>query len=97
MRKNFIANALSLTYRNEVKVIVEDVHLEKRRKILEWLSVGDFSARHEELRKTRIKDSGRWFLDLEEFVNWVNGTGPSCLICTGIGINSFRMILFLIV
>ena len=86
MRKNSIDHALSLTCRNEVKVIVEDVQLEKRRKILEWLSVGSFSARHEELQKTRIQDSGRWFLDLEAFISWTNGTGPSCLVCTGIGL-----------
>jgi hypothetical protein len=64
--------------------VVDEVHDQKRAKIGEWLSSGYLSTRHEELRRTRAKDSGQWFLNSEEFLGWANGTRPSCLVCTGI-------------
>ena len=68
----------------DVKVVADEVQVEKRRKILEWLSPGSFNSRHEELQKSRVKSSGQWFLNSNEYINWVSGTGPSCLLCTGI-------------
>jgi hypothetical protein len=50
---------------------------------MDWLSIGTFSTSHEELQKMRVKDTGQWFLDSGEFKSWVNGTGPSCLLCLG--------------
>ena len=73
-----------LISRYDIKVVVDEVQLEKRKKILEWLSVGPFDLRHEELRQVRAENSGRWFLESEEFTKWATGRGPSCLLCTGI-------------
>ena len=67
-----------------MKVLVDEITLEKQRKILDWLSSENYSTRHQELRKTRIEDSGKWFLNSNEFINWSDGTGPGCLLCIGI-------------
>jgi len=32
----------------------------------------------------RAENTGQWFLDSSEFQGWVDGTGPPCLVCTGI-------------
>lgn len=81
----------SLIDRHGVNEVLDNVRLERREKILEWLSIGDFSMRHHELQKTRVKNSGRWFLESKEFMNWVNGSGPNCLICSGIRLPPFNM------
>lgn len=72
--------------RDDIKVLADDTKFEKRRRILEWLSPS-FSTRHEELQKTRADNSGNWFLASEKFTCWIEGTGPSCLLCIGIRIS----------
>ena len=67
-----------------MKVLVDEITLEKQRKILDWLSTENYSTRHKELRKTRIENSGKWFLNSNEFTSWSDGTGHGCLLCMGI-------------
>jgi hypothetical protein len=57
---------------------------EKRRKILEWISPGDFSSRHEAVSKERVERSGTWFLRGDTYQNWLNGTASNLLCCQGI-------------
>jgi hypothetical protein len=68
------------------------IEIEKREKILEWLSPGSFTTKHEQLRKTRVEGTGQWFLDSDEFRHWVNGAAPQTLLCPGIRINSPKLI-----
>jgi hypothetical protein len=75
-------NILTISY--AVNEVVDHVRLEKRAKILQWLSADDYTTRHKELQRTRVKNSGKWFLESGEFIDWANGTGPDCLICSGI-------------
>jgi len=82
-----------LTCRRDVTVVIDDVKVEKKRKVLEWLFHGKTSERQEGLQKARTKNSGKWFVNSEEFKYWAQGNGPwaeangpSCLLCTGIGI-----------
>jgi len=64
-------------------IVLDDVMSEKRRKILKWLS-GNSNTRYEELRKKTVENSGRWFLNSQEFNAWASGIEPSCLWCVGI-------------
>lgn len=52
-------------------------------KILEWLSPANFSSRQEGLRNVRADNSGKWFLDKEEFKSWFEGKGANSLLCAG--------------
>jgi hypothetical protein len=56
----------------------------ERLKILDWLAPEDFRARYDEIRDDRVKGSGSWFLKLDEFQAWVNGTS-NFLIMSGTG------------
>jgi len=79
-----------------VKGVAEDFQSEKKRKILEWLS-GDYNARHEELTRITVENSGLWFLKSSEFKDWMEGRSPSCLICSGIRSSVFSISLTLII
>lgn len=70
-----------LIERQEVQKIVANSKIEKRVKILKWLSVDNFGARHKELQK---KNSGQWFLESKPFKDWMDEIGPNCLLCPGI-------------
>lgn len=56
----------------------------KRLKILQWISVADFSSRHEAVSRERVKNSGTWFLRSEPFQNWVNAAASNLLCYQGI-------------
>lgn len=70
--------------RQDVKLVLDDVQLEKRKRILEWLSPISFSTRHHELRKARVPGSGKWLLESKEFTSWVDAHEPSSLLFSGI-------------
>ena len=72
-----------------MKKLLDNSLSEKKRKILNWLSTGEFNERHEELRKTRAENSGKWFLESNEFISWLDGNRPSCLFAVGIRIHSY--------
>ena len=61
---------------------------EKRQKVLDWLWKGDYWQRHEELVKTRVQDTGKWFLESAEFKNSVASDVSLSLICHGIRIHT---------
>ena len=62
---------------------MEGVEMERRRRILRWLS-GNSNTRYEELRNETVENSGQWFLNSKEFTAWANGIEPSSLWCVGI-------------
>jgi hypothetical protein len=62
-------------------------------KILDWLSPANFSSRQEGLRNMRVDNSGKWFLDTEQFKSWFEGNGANCLLCAGGRMPSIRPLL----
>jgi len=64
--------------------IYSHVQTDRRDKIRNWIFSEDFNVRHTELQKTRLENTGQWFLDSEEFKSFVNGK-YSCLLCEGVG------------
>jgi len=54
-----------------------------KEKILNWLSCGDFDARHLIIGDTHAKGTGTWLLD--SLQPWFNGTGPQLVVCKGAG------------
>src|SRR5437762_5691441 len=59
-------------------------HIEKRLKILDWISTSDFSSRHNAVSSERVENSGTWFLQSDAYQNWLNGTPPNLLCYQGI-------------
>lgn len=57
-----------------------------RRRILDWLSPGCFSDTYDMFQSKRAESSGKWFLKLDKFQAWENGTS-NLLIVTGMGIH----------
>src|SRR5262245_3176272 len=94
MRRSNTADILNHT--TNIQCQTTNIHChtqgEKREKILEWLSPGSFTAKHEQLRKARVKDTGQWFLDSDQFRHWVNSAAPQTLLCPGNRINSLKFI-----
>jgi hypothetical protein len=80
---------------SDVNAVVDNVRLANYWKILEWLSAGNSDTRQAELRNARVKNSGQWFLNSNQFTNWVNRIGPKCLICKGIRMTNKSIILIL--
>jgi hypothetical protein len=78
-----------LICRIDLKKLVDNSVSEKKKKILSWLSTEEINERHEELKSIRTENSGKWFLESDEFINWLDGKGPSCLFAVGIRIFSF--------
>lgn len=55
----------------------------ERHKILDWFSPLNFFKTQQDVFKKRQEDTGRWFLDLQHFQDWL--TGPThTLCCVGI-------------
>lgn len=48
-----------------------------------WLSPSEFIDRHNEIRTSRAKATGRWFLESDKFEGWLEKR-PSVLLCVGI-------------
>ena len=71
-----------LTWNERQRIITEN--LEKRLKILQWISAADFSSRHKAVSMERVENSGTWFLQSDPFKNWLNGTGSNLLCYEGI-------------
>ena len=69
---------------NNVQALANADKLNRRGKILDWLSPDGFDSRHDEFRKERAENSGQWFLNSDAFKNWASWSGPSRLVCTGI-------------
>lgn len=64
--------------------------IKNRREILEWLYSGSFDSRHVSLQETRSQNCGQWFVKSKEFTQWIEATGPPCLLCAGIRISTFN-------
>jgi hypothetical protein len=56
---------------------------EKRQKVLQWLWTGEYWQTHNRLKRQRVPDTGEWFWQSVEGLNWITGSGWS-LICRGI-------------
>ena len=65
--------------------------IEKRQKMLEWLSAKNDWETHNKLQSDRISDTGNWFLDSQDFKAWKRGEGSPILICHGLGIKPCQL------
>lgn len=56
----------------------------KKQEVLQWLSPLDFRSKQLDTSSQRTPSTGEWLLAEETFKSWVDGSGPSCLFCSGI-------------
>ncbi|KAH9882828.1 hypothetical protein J1614_000194 [Plenodomus biglobosus] len=56
----------------------------ERDKILAWLSSIDFHTKQRDTHSRHCNGTGGWFLDVDEFKQWLNNTHNSTLWCSGI-------------
>ena len=57
---------------------------QKKQAVLQWLSPLDFRPKQLDTLSRRTPSTGEWLLIEENFKSWVDGSGPSCLFCSGI-------------
>ena len=53
-----------------------------KREILDWLGSNTASAKHDEVRKVRLPETGNWIFECDEYVRWKMGDLP-VLWCQG--------------
>ena len=56
----------------------------KQQEVLQWLSTLDFRPKQLDTLNRRTPSTGEWLLVEENFRSWVDGSGSSCLFCSGI-------------
>jgi hypothetical protein len=76
--RNKYENAMPLATIADLKVI-------RRKNVLDWLSPYCVSERHEAIREKRIEHTGQWFLNANQFQNWIKAEDPALLLCLGKG------------
>jgi hypothetical protein len=64
--------------------IWQDSQNAKRAAILNWVWAQDYWQWHKSIRKNYVRGTGTWFLNSDEYKNWVKLVDPSVLICLGI-------------
>jgi len=67
---------------------VNNVSVDARAEILEWLSPLEPRTRHDDIRALRVQHVGGWLLRTEQYQNWSTGIhggepGNSALFCYG--------------
>ena len=55
-----------------------------KQEVLQWLSPLDFRPKQLDTLSRRTPFTGEWLLVEEKFRSWINGSGFSCLFCSGI-------------
>jgi hypothetical protein len=61
---------------------------EKRRKILEWVSIINIAAHHDEAKKSRSEGTGAWLFEDKSFEDWVESESSSIMWLHGKGMIS---------
>ena len=56
---------------------------QERQKILDWLSPFNFASKQIDILNRRQERTGNWFLNADEFKQWISGTSRM-LWCPGI-------------
>ena len=56
----------------------------KKQEVLQWLSPFDFRPKQLDTLSRRTPSTGEWLFVEENFKSWVDGSGSSCLFCSGI-------------
>ena len=87
---------------DEIRRIEEDKKkkeeaYEMRRKILQWLSPGDFEETHERHFKKRFGNTGQWLLDDSRFRNWRDAAQSGLLWCYGARKSYLVIIIYLLI
>ncbi|KAI9888993.1 MAG: hypothetical protein M1814_006051 [Vezdaea aestivalis] len=62
----------------------DELQLSKRREILKWISIIPYEQHHENIRRDRLEESGRWLLQKDEFSEWEKSSASSILWLHGI-------------
>jgi hypothetical protein len=56
---------------------------EKHLNILEWIFPGSFETRHKDISERRAPGSGRWFMNHEKAMQWIECDKSEVLFCVG--------------
>lgn len=65
---------------------------DRKSEFMHWLLTDDnaSTATHDRLCSLRDPNSGRWFLQSPEYLEWADGLVPGLLFCVGNGVHSLR-------
>ncbi|RBR24684.1 uncharacterized protein FIESC28_02457 [Fusarium coffeatum] len=83
---------------DQKKVLQDSSDRETRRIILDWVSNANYSQKHWELQSSRVKDTGTWILQTDEYIRWRDDPATSnVLFCHGIqGSGKTNLVSFII-
>ncbi|KAK0513833.1 hypothetical protein JMJ35_003555 [Cladonia borealis] len=80
--------SLGETVQNIERIALESLEREsqvsKEQQVLQWLSTLNFRPKQLDTLRRRTPSTGKWLLAEENFRSWVDGSGSSCLFCSGI-------------
>jgi hypothetical protein len=68
--------------KNQSIALHDDATTQRKREILEWICPGDYSIQHSDYIDRRQPDTGEWFLQTQEYQEWVQSE-QSTLFCPG--------------
>lgn len=67
----------------------------KKDDILKKIFSGEFNDAHADMNERRVKNTGDWFIETEQFKSWIHGE-TSLLTCSGKRTwQTYRMLIFL--
>ena len=71
---------------NQAQILQNHHAAEEREKILNWISTVKHEQKHHDIRLPRVRGTGEWFLELNEFKCWRDETlsASNVLLCQGI-------------
>ena len=79
-------NSFNQTNSNNNIITTNITHVNKKTKLLNWLSPLQPRVRHNDVRGRRQDGIGEWFLRADEFLGWRDGKGEfgkATLFCSG--------------
>ena len=83
--------SLGETVQNIERIALESLEREsqvskeqQKQQVLQWLSTLNFRPKLLDTLRRRTPSTGKWLLAEENFKSWVDGSGSSCLFCSGI-------------
>ena len=68
----------------QVSELADQLHQDRSRKLLNWLSVVPNDQHHQSIRQGRLSGTGTWLLEKPEFQNWMQASYSSVLWLHGI-------------
>ena len=70
---------------SQLHIVEADKKAKVRAELLDWISILDYSHKHNITRSNRVQGTGSWFLEHQEYGEWRRGLSKTNILwCPGI-------------